>query len=76
MVERRGQNASALCPEDDRWMDGLSAVDVIRPCCIDPSVIITPEGKLVTPEGEDYEAILFDDSGTSFRRERLGGSQE
>ena len=65
VFERRGQSVSVLGPEDDRWMDGLSVADVIRQLGIDKNNIITRAGKLVTPEGEDYEAIPSDDSGTS-----------
>jgi hypothetical protein len=36
-------------------MNGLSAVHVIRQFGIDPNVILTPEGKLETPEGNEYE---------------------
>ena len=39
---------------DDSWMDGLSAVDVIRQFGVDANDL-TPEGKLETPEGDVHE---------------------
>jgi hypothetical protein len=36
---------SVLLPEDDRWMDGLYAADVIRQFGVDPNATLTPEGK-------------------------------
>ena len=50
MLEKPGRSVSVLGP-DESWMDGLSAVGVIRQFGIDPNVILTPEGKLETPEG-------------------------
>jgi hypothetical protein len=33
-------------------MDGLSAAEIIRQYGIDPNAILTPDGKLETPDGE------------------------
>ena len=50
-VERPDRNVS-VPSVDDSWMDGLSAVEVIRQYGIDPNVILTPDGQLETPNGE------------------------
>ena len=54
VVEKPGRSVSVPGP-DESWMDGLSAVDVIRQFGIDPNVILTPEGKLEIPAGNQYE---------------------
>ena len=54
VVEKLARSVGFPGP-DESWMDGLSAADVIRQFGIDPNAILTPEGKLGTPEGDAYE---------------------
>ena len=73
VVEKPGRSVSVPGP-DDSWMDGLSAVDVIRQFGLDPNAVLTPEGKLETSERERirtcllrrYRGLIF------FRGEHLG----
>ena len=64
-VTRPNQNHSVLGTEDDHWMEGLSAADVMRQFGVGPHVVLTLEGKLLTPAGNVYEGSSSDTSGTS-----------
>ena len=45
------QSPGAAGPDTDQWMEGLSATELLMHFGIDPDVRVTPDGKLITPEG-------------------------
>ena len=55
----------AVGPDTDQWMEGLSAAELLRQFGIDPDVRVTPDGKLLTPEGETFTIHNSDSSGSS-----------
>ena len=63
-IERLGRNGS-VPGDDESWMDGLSAAEVIRQYGMDPNVFLTPEGKLETPNGAEYIHVPSDGSDCS-----------
>ena len=65
-LARQDQNVSVLGIEDDHWMDGLSAADVMRQFGLDPNVVISLEGKMLTPEGYVHGGSSAYTSGTRF----------
>ena len=65
LIVRDCHSTGAAGPESDEWMDGLSAAELLMQFGIDPHVVIVPDGKMRTPEGEDYSLPLSDTSGVS-----------
>ena len=51
--------------DTDLWMEGLSAAELLRQFGIDPDVRVTPDGKLMTPEGEIFTIQNSDSSDSS-----------
>ena len=64
-VVRPGQRPVAVGLDTDRWMEGLSAAELLRQFGIDPDVRVTPDGKLLTPEGEKFTISNSDSSSSS-----------
>ena len=53
MVTTLQYNTSVPIKEDDQWMECSSAAGVIRQFGIDPNVVLSRSGILLTPEGHD-----------------------
>ena len=49
---RSCQSAGAASQELDQWMEGLSAAELLMQFGIDPNLVIMPDGKLQTPDGQ------------------------
>ena len=69
-IVRPGQERLAAGPDTDLWMEGLSAAELLRQFGIDPDVRVTPDGNLLTPEGETFTIQNSDsESGSSSENE-------
>ena len=64
-IVRPLQSPGAAGPDSDQWMEGLSAAELLMQLGIDPNVPVTPDGKLLTPEGESYTVSTSDSSSSS-----------
>ena len=50
--------------DDEDWMEGLTAADVLRQFGVDPSAVLSSDGKLRTPEGLEHEDTSSGNSGS------------
>ena len=70
LIVRDCHSTGAAGPESDEWMDGLSAAELLMQFGIDPNVVFYPDGKLHTPEGDEYSFLLSDSGESSSSSEK------